>query len=394
MQTSALATTDNASRALATKGATALDLIDVMEDLLKVGRFFVESGMMPPGVNTASKAALIIWKGHELGIKPLQAVTGINVIQGRPSIAPQLMLNKIIQSKEAEFFKFVESTNERCTIHAKRKNGLEIIETFSMEDADRIMSKEDNKVIPLSQKSNYRNQPKIMLRWRCVSAVGRIIFPDVIEGCHTPDELEDEQVPFDEIIPEPSVEMSSQTESGPVVDAVYETSQGNQAQETAGDVQPDKQPGTAPAAKQESAAPSAEYSTAPIKLVSPAQAKALVKAIKENGINEAEFLKKHDIAAVESLPASLFQETLKVFNASKETATQASQQEASKAAEEKKSATITAEQLKELQSIIDKLGPDYDTSKLFAHFKIKTLNELPADNYNFVHETLAKKLAA
>ncbi len=389
MQTSALATTDTASRALATKGATALDLIDVMEDLLKVGRFFVESGMMPPGVNTASKAALIIWKGHELGIKPLQAVTGINVIQGRPSIAPQLMLNKIIQSKEAEFFKFVESTNERCTIHAKRKNGLEIIETFSMEDAGRIMSKEDNKVIPLSQKSNYRNQPKIMLRWRCVSAVGRIIFPDVIEGCHTPDELEDEQVPFDEIIPEPAAEASSQTETGTVVDAVYETSQGSQAQET-GNVQTT----TEPAAKQEAAAPAADSSTAPVKLVSPAQAKALVKAIKENGINEAEFLKKHDIAAVESLPASLFQETLKTFNASKETNAQAAQQEASKAAEEKKSSTITAEQLKELQSIIDKLGPGYDTSKLFAHFKIKTLNELPADNYNFVHETLAKKLAA
>lgn len=389
MTTTALATTENSSRALAARGATALDLIDVMEDLLKVGRFFVESGMMPPGVNTPSKAALIIWKGHELGIKPLQAVTGINVIQGRPSIAPQLMLNKIIESKEAEFFRFLESTNERCTIHARRKNGLEITETFSMEDASKIMSKEDGKTIPLSQKTNYRSQGKIMLRWRCVSAVGRLIFPDVIEGSHTPDELEDvyDTTEFNSIVPEPVATAGAETSSAaqqdgaPIVEAQYETeTQGASSEPAVTDVSSAPVQTTATTAD-------ANQAGSTVKTVSAAQAKALLKAIKENGINESEFLKKHEIAAIESLPASLFQETLKAFNASKETT-------GAPANAPQTPRTISEEQAKALQELVDKLGPDYDKSKLFAHFKIKALSELPADNYTFVHETLAKKLAA
>lgn len=378
MQTStALATTENTTRALTNRGATALDLIDVMDDLLKVGRFFVESGMMPNGVNTASKAALIIWKGHELGIKPMQAVTGINVIQGRPSVAPQLMLNKILQSNQAEFFKFVESTDKVCTIHAKRKNGWEHTESFTIEEAGKIMSKEDGKTIPLTQKFNWKNQPKVMLRWRCVSAIGRLIFPDIIEGCHIPDELEDEQVAFDSIVPEPSAGTAetaaaqSTTQTGTIVDAEFEQTQTQQAPTS----------GTS----SESAGQAA--GTAPVKTVSAPQAKALVKAMKENNINEGEFLKKNDLASIESLPASRFQETLKEFNAAKGTAgTPANAPQQPK--------TVTEEQAKTLQELVDKLGPNYDKSKLFAHFKIKALSELPADNYTFVHETLAKKLAA
>ena len=74
MTNNALTTTNKAELAssLSASGSTAIDLMNSMDNLIKVGRFFVESGLMPPGINTASKAALIIWKGHELGIKPMQ----------------------------------------------------------------------------------------------------------------------------------------------------------------------------------------------------------------------------------------------------------------------------------------------------------------------------------
>lgn len=126
-----------------------------------------------------AQAMFIMLKGVELGLSPLQALDGINIIQGKPTISPQLMLALINRSGELEDMK-IESTDTICTVTMKRKGRSSHTETFSIEDA---------KKMELIGKDNYKKQPKTMMKWRAVSACARIAFPDVIQGVYTPEEM-------------------------------------------------------------------------------------------------------------------------------------------------------------------------------------------------------------
>lgn len=129
-------------------------------------------------VNKA-QAMFIMLKGTELGISPLQALDGINIIQGKPTISPALMLALINRSSELQDIK-IDSQDNECVVTMIRKNRTAHTERFSMADA---------KKMGLDGKDNYLKQAKTMLKWRAVSACARIVFPDVIQGVYTPEEM-------------------------------------------------------------------------------------------------------------------------------------------------------------------------------------------------------------
>ena len=54
-------------------------------------RAFLESGFLPRHIQTIAQAITISWKGHELGIPPLQAFSSITVINGKPALSAELI---------------------------------------------------------------------------------------------------------------------------------------------------------------------------------------------------------------------------------------------------------------------------------------------------------------
>lgn len=125
------------------------------------------------------QALYVMLKGFELGISPLQALDGINIVQGKPTCAPQLMLALINRSNQLEDM-IIESTDIECKVTMTRKGRTAHVETFTIADAKRM---------GLEGKDNWKKQPKTMLKWRAVAAAARIVFPDVIQGLYTPEEL-------------------------------------------------------------------------------------------------------------------------------------------------------------------------------------------------------------
>jgi len=209
----ALPAVQEAKQELRFEGTSALTLMDNMDKLMKVGEFMVRSGLMPSTVKSAANAALIIWTGHELGLKPMVSIQFINIISGKPSLAPVMMRSLIIASGAEEIWEVRENTATVCTIYAKRSGGQEYTRSFTLEEASKIMSREDGKTIPLTQKFNWKNMPATMLLWRCTSAVCRVVYPDVINGMYITDEMEDANVAYDiEILPE-AAQAESATET-------------------------------------------------------------------------------------------------------------------------------------------------------------------------------------
>lgn len=178
-----------------------LDIVHHIRDIWDLGDMLVKSRMIPSTVNTPEAAAAIIMKGHELGIGPMQAFDSISVIQGKPTISPQLMLALIERSGLLEDMS-VDEGKDHCTITLKRRGRSPQTVTFDRSEAV---------AMKLAGKDNWLKQFGVMMYWRCVAKGCRRVFPDVIAGCYTPDEMgaevgEDGEIIDGEVIERPQIE--------------------------------------------------------------------------------------------------------------------------------------------------------------------------------------------
>lgn len=135
---------------------------------------------------TKEQAAVVMLKGHELGLGLASAFEFIHVIDSKPSISPKGALALIHQSGELAALKIedltdTKSTPTRCKVTMKRKNGFEYTVEFSMADAQRAGVVKD--------KSGWEKYPANMLRWRAVGYCADVVFPDVVGGLYRPEEL-------------------------------------------------------------------------------------------------------------------------------------------------------------------------------------------------------------
>lgn len=139
----------------------------------------VKSGFLPVAINTPEKALAIMQKGKELGIPPMEAMSSINVIQGKPSVSPQLMLALARRTKELEDLK-MDITPQRATVTIKRKGQSEYKTEFGIKEATDL---------GLMTKDNYKKQAGTMFGWRALAANLRITFPDAIGGLYLVEEM-------------------------------------------------------------------------------------------------------------------------------------------------------------------------------------------------------------
>lgn len=139
----------------------------------------VKSGFLPNSIRTAEQAIAIITLGRELGIPMWASVNTINVIQGKPTISPQLMLALINRSGQLDNMN-IEGDATAYTVTMTRKGRDPHTEVFTLQDAA---------TMGLSGKDNWKKQPGTMLKWRAVAACCRVVFADVILGLYTPEEM-------------------------------------------------------------------------------------------------------------------------------------------------------------------------------------------------------------
>jgi RecT family len=177
------------STALQLKSAGSMGEWAIMREQADI---FLRSGVLPPSIKNPMQALVIMEFGRELGVGPMIALTNINIIAGRLTVSPQLMLGLVKRTRELENINIV-GDERACTVTMKRRGNDPHVETFTMADAARMKTTEgygDNKrTISLSEKFNWKTMPAIMLRWRAVAAACRIVFPDATNGLYLHEEM-------------------------------------------------------------------------------------------------------------------------------------------------------------------------------------------------------------
>ena len=159
-------------------------------DIMSIGKAFAESGMFTD-IKSAAQAMVKIIAGQEIGIPPFASMSGIHIIQGKPTIGAGLIASSIKGSGKYDF-RIVDHSEKICSIEFFQGKESLGISTFTIEDAKKAGTKNIDKF------------PKNMLFARAISNGVKFYTPDVFSGpVYTPEEME--QVTIDapvEVLPD------------------------------------------------------------------------------------------------------------------------------------------------------------------------------------------------
>ena len=159
--------------------------VNTLEAAIKCSELIASSSFCPKGyMGQPGNVLVALQMGQELGLKPMQALQNIAVINGRPSLWGDAMLAVCRQSKDWEFIREDYDDGSKsfvCTV--KRRNEPEVVRSFSMDEA---------KVAGLLSKDGpWKTYPKRMLQMRARGFALRDCFPDMLRGIISKEEAED-----------------------------------------------------------------------------------------------------------------------------------------------------------------------------------------------------------
>jgi hypothetical protein len=141
------------------------------------------------GVASVEEAMIRMVTGMELGLSMMQSLRGVYVMEAKGKKQPGLyadMMVGICKSRNdvCEYFRLVESTGTKATYETMRKgepNPVSI--SFTIEQA---------RAAGLTNRSDaWKSFPEAMLRARASTALARAVYPDVLNGLYSVEEIQD-----------------------------------------------------------------------------------------------------------------------------------------------------------------------------------------------------------
>ena len=186
---------------------TNTGIVRSVDDLARIGKMMAVSGYFQDA-REAAQAAVKVQAGMEMGFGPFASMTGIYIIQGRPSIGANLMASAVKNNPKYDY-RVREMSEQVCKI-----------EFFERIDGKRESIGISEFTIAEAKKAGVKNLekfPRNMLFARAMSNGIRWFCPDVFAGnpTYTPEELGANVDEEGYVIEQPKVEPVK-----PVVEAV------------------------------------------------------------------------------------------------------------------------------------------------------------------------------
>lgn len=171
-----------------TKTISPVDLMfnpEVQQSALKFCQSAIQTGLLPKHIDTPAKALVILAKGAEIGMGPMESLSNINVIQGKPELSAIAMSSQLL--KGGVSIETVKINDDGCALKLTRTvNGAtySITAMFSRADAERAQ---------LWGKGNWSKYPQDMLYARALSRGARRIGADLIGSAYVQGEVPREE---------------------------------------------------------------------------------------------------------------------------------------------------------------------------------------------------------
>jgi len=175
------------------------DIVDTFDDISRIGKAMAASGYFDDA-RDAAQAIVKILAGREMGFGPFAAMTGIDIIHGKPNIGANLQA-AAVKSNPRYDYRVTQLDDTTASITFYEHGEALGVSTFTMEDAreTKYYDSKSKSWKALADKHNWRNYPRNMLFARAMSNGVKWYCPDVFAGAtvYAPDELSDESPPPD-----------------------------------------------------------------------------------------------------------------------------------------------------------------------------------------------------
>lgn len=168
--------------------------LQTLEEMWRFSQYAVKAGIRSSGKRpmTPEMAFCVIQYGDELGIGPMASLKGITYKGDTPTVDGDLALGLVRASDNCEYvIENFDPETETATCTAKRKDQAEPIKrSFSMADARKAKLTE--------RYGPWKDYPHRMLRYRALGFCLRDAFPEVMQGIHITQEVDDDVMPVPE----------------------------------------------------------------------------------------------------------------------------------------------------------------------------------------------------
>lgn len=161
-----------------------------LAEIGKMAEYLAASKMC--GIENKAQAFIILMIAENEGINPIQASLDYNIIKGNPTIKSSAALRRFLEAGGKMTYKTY--TDTECTVEASHPKYGNITVTWTIEKASKIVDYYDTKTGKnhyLTDKANWKNYPRDMLKNRAVSEALRTIFPVGMKNLYTTEEASD-----------------------------------------------------------------------------------------------------------------------------------------------------------------------------------------------------------
>lgn len=169
-------------------GHASLALVP-LSDMQQMAKIGVESNFF--GIKKPTEAMALMLIAQAEGKHPATVFSQYHVIQGRPALKADAMLARFQQAGGA--VQWTERTDKACAATFSHPQGGKCEVRWTLDDAKRAGL--------LNGKSNWTQYPRQMLSARVVSEGVRAVFPGVLGGFYTPEEVSQFEAPKFESAP-------------------------------------------------------------------------------------------------------------------------------------------------------------------------------------------------
>lgn len=151
-----------------------------MSEATKLAKFMFDSGLFS-AYGTPQAVMSSVLAGRELGLTAMASLRAIHIVEGRPTLSADLIRALVLRSGKAKYFRCTARSSEGATFETQRENDPPMSLSFTLEDARMAGLVKD--------KSGWVKSPADMCVARASAKLARLVYPDVVHGLFTPDEI-------------------------------------------------------------------------------------------------------------------------------------------------------------------------------------------------------------
>ena len=161
--------------------------VRTLADFVKLGQYLIQNKLVPESIDTPEKAAVIMLKGQELGMKPMSSLEHIYVVNGRAGIDTAIL--EKLYTQAGHKYRITEHTKDLVRGTLTLKGGEPQEHTLTMAEVVGYGWDANAKGVI---KWSWKAMPKLMLGYRWLTTGIRKFAKGVELDVLTGDELEDE----------------------------------------------------------------------------------------------------------------------------------------------------------------------------------------------------------